>query len=205
MSVIEMHPGVLFNDSHIRHGVGLVQNRNDGRGEGARVGALAALHSNQFVMAVCIWTKVITIRDEGLHLYPGSGGKLQSGGGRWACCRGNKKQMRMDGATEVRGGRFKCSKRLAPLVHWPGELVYAWIPYVPCRAVQYVLWLSRTRSSFCSPFCPFRSRFLLHWYPLLGTPFSSLSLTSKTPHLFSSASCLSLPDTWPGVSMRAIL
>lgn len=38
---------------------------------------LAAVHSNQFVMAVCIWSKDITISDEGLCLYPGSELKLQ--------------------------------------------------------------------------------------------------------------------------------
>lgn len=58
-----MHPGVLFNDSRIGHGVSLVQNHKmeEERARGERVGVLAALHSNQFVMAVCIWTKVITI------------------------------------------------------------------------------------------------------------------------------------------------
>lgn len=29
---------------------------------------LAAVHSNQFVMAACIWSKDITISDEGLSL-----------------------------------------------------------------------------------------------------------------------------------------
>lgn len=38
---------------------------------------LAAVHSNQFVMAACIWSKDITISDEGLCLYPGSELKLQ--------------------------------------------------------------------------------------------------------------------------------
>lgn len=58
-----VHPGVLFNDSRIGRGVSLVQNHRMARGasESEGVGVLAALHSNQFVMAVCIWTKVITI------------------------------------------------------------------------------------------------------------------------------------------------
>lgn len=47
-----MHPGVLFNDSQIGHRVSLVQESLDGRGESERVGELAALRSNQFVMAV---------------------------------------------------------------------------------------------------------------------------------------------------------
>lgn len=41
------------------------------------MGMLAAVHSNQFVMAACIWSKDITISDEGLCLYPGSELKLQ--------------------------------------------------------------------------------------------------------------------------------
>ena len=70
-----LHPGVPFNDGRIGHGLSLMQNLKIGRSErerqrerererereGGREGVLAALHSNQFVMAVCIWTKVITI------------------------------------------------------------------------------------------------------------------------------------------------
>lgn len=44
------------------------------------MGMLAAVHSNQFVMAACIWSKDITISDEGLCLYPGSELKLQKKG-----------------------------------------------------------------------------------------------------------------------------
>lgn len=61
---------------------------------------------------LCTWTKVITIRDEGLHLYLGSECKAAKAGGRWACGTENR-QMRMDGVTEVRGEDLKCSKHLA--------------------------------------------------------------------------------------------
>lgn len=40
-------------------GVGVRERAREGVKE--RVGVLAALHSNQFGMAVCIWTEVITI------------------------------------------------------------------------------------------------------------------------------------------------
>ena len=63
MPVTGTHLGVLFNDSQIGHGVSLVPHHTaeeESESEG-KWGALAALHSNQFVMAVCIWTKVITI------------------------------------------------------------------------------------------------------------------------------------------------
>lgn len=71
------------------------------------MGMLAAVHSNQFVMAACIWSKDITISDEGLCLYPGSELKLQKkkerkkGGGSFECSR--QQGIRMDEVTDVRG------------------------------------------------------------------------------------------------------
>lgn len=90
---------------------------------------LAALHSNQFVTAVCIWTKVITIRDEGLHLYPGSELKLQKKGGKQMGEQERKQRReRMDGVTEMIGGDLNVQR--LPSYNAPGKLVYAWISYV---------------------------------------------------------------------------
>lgn len=114
-----VHPGVLFNDCWAGHGVSLVQNH---KMEEASVWEWECLQHYTVINLwwLCIWTKVITIWDEGLHLYPGSGWKLRKREADGHTVR-KQKQMRMDEVTEVRGEDLKCSKHSAPLPQCTGK------------------------------------------------------------------------------------
>lgn len=179
--------GSLCRITHKRRG--RVRNRVK---KGERV--LTALQSNQFVMAVCIWTEIITIWDEGLHLYPGSEWKQWKRERQMGLQRRKHKQMRMDGVTKVRGEDLNVQSIWLYCYNAPGKLVYVWISY----CMSHVL--CHFKPSFFSRICPFFTYFLLHftWPSLFSSPLPTL-------HLFSSSSCPSPSDTWPGVSMRGIL
>ena len=94
-----------------------------------------------------IWTKVITMWDEGFHLYPGSEWNAAQADGN----AGKQKQMRIDEVAEVSGGDLKCSKHLASLWLCTGEagLRVDFLKSHTCAACAAAL---QTFTGSCSPF-----------------------------------------------------
>lgn len=178
-----MHPRVLFNDGGAGHGVSLVQNHKMGE---ARVRVREWEYLRHYTVInlrwLCIWTKAITIWDEGLQLHPGSEWKLwkREADGHAV---GKQTQMRRDEVTEVRGEDLKCSKHLASLPQCTRQAGFmCGFSYVTWRAIQHVLWLSTPWHNLSQEHVltfaqasPHSLCFLLHWFNLLANLFFSLA------------------------------
>lgn len=206
-----VHPGVLCNDGGAGRGVSLVQNHKMEEAR-VRVSEWECLQHYTVINLwwLCIWTKVITIWDEGLHLYPGSEWKAAKVGGRWACSeeteanedgwshRSEKRGFKMFKAfdftaTMHQESRFMCG------FHMSHEELYSMChgsPNLDTISLKNMFSLSLKRHP---GLCVFSCIGLIY----LATFF----FPSPPPaaHLFSSSACPSLSDTWPGVSMRGIL
>lgn len=218
MFMFGVHPGVLFNDSWAGRGVSASCAITRWKRRGwKRVGVPAALHSNQFVMAVHMDQSYYHLR-WGTPSLSRVRVKAAKPGGRWACS--EETQANEDGwshGSERRG--FKMIKAFGfPATMQAGKPGCAWISYVTWRAVQRVPWLSKSwhivprehalPSAQASPYSLCVFFFFLPSvlrFNLLGNYlFSSFSFHQQTiySHPFP---CPSPSDTWPGVSMRGIL